>query len=173
MEKPKKNSCAACGMSPVNHSFMFMQGMIGEVIEFLGKFSFGSFSFMGGGRSSDVASRILFSVLSLSGFIRFSSDRKKALSDRTRLIWDEADARRIPMEQVAVFGKLVEHYRAKVFGKWHYFEILPIPYWFSQSDYEWVDNKLTFKKFLAKRGFPTPSGRSVRTIASAYRAFNK
>ena len=54
----------------------------------------------------------LLEFLALVRLARFSSDIEKAKTFRSRVIWEEAKRRGIPMEQVILFGQPLDHYRA-------------------------------------------------------------
>jgi D-alanine-D-alanine ligase-like ATP-grasp enzyme len=77
------------------------------------------------------------------------------------------------MEQVVVFGKPVDHYRAKMNGKYVYFNSLPIPRWLPQSGYRWVDDKLLLSKKLNAVGIPSPRTIKIKTLKQAKKAFEE
>ncbi|MGB4965767.1 MAG: hypothetical protein WBO77_01510, partial [Microgenomates group bacterium] len=81
-----------------------------------------------------VIDKLIFTTIKLSvfplkhlGVWSFHEDISKARSDRSKVIWKEAQKRGIRMQGISVWGKPIEQYRAHVEGKWRYFESLPIP----------------------------------------------
>ena len=104
---------------------------------------------------------------------RFSQDSSKAISGRSQLIWQEAERRGIRMEQIIMFGKPLEQYRARLGNKWIYFQSIPVPSWLPQKGYDWVDDKFKLGKILEKAYVPTPRVRTVRTLRQALKAFNE
>lgn len=107
----------------------------------------------------------------MCGVWKYHSDKQKACSDRSRAIWEEAEKRDIPMEGIQIFGKPIEQYRAKVHGKWNYFESLPIPPHFHHEKFAWIDDKNKFKKLMRKNGIPTAYGGMVTTYEQALQIF--
>jgi cyanophycin synthetase len=104
--------------------------------------------------------------------IRFSDDRSGACSDRSGVIWDEAIARGIPMQQVRVDGTPVEQYRAFIKNRWYYFTSLPIPLTANRQAYAWMDSKRLLKKHLLAEGIAVPRGDAVRTENAAVALFH-
>ncbi len=96
-----------------------------------------------------------------------SNDPKTARTERSQVVWEEAIRRGITMQQMTVFGKPVEQYRARINGKWHYFESIPVPPRFAGRSYAWMDDKWILKNFLRKHDVPVAFGGSVATKKSA------
>jgi len=77
------------------------------------------------------------------------------------VIWEEAKRRGIKMEQVILFGKPLDHYRAlRSLGEvgrahWIYFESLPIPPESLDMRRNW-DDKFILKSEFDKGGIPVP-----------------
>ena len=107
-----------------------------------------------------------------TGLLGMNTDIKKAFTERSEVIWEEAKKRNIEMEQFVIFGKPVEQYRAKIDGKWQYFESLPTPPWYSSSAYNWIDDKGILKKKLEGAGVAVPKGKKVWTMSSAEKVFD-
>lgn len=105
------------------------------------------------------------------GLWSINTDIEKAYTERSKVIWLEAKKRGIEMEQIVIFKKPVEQYRAKIDGKWMYFESIPIPLRFKGASYSWMDDKWALKKFLRKRNIPVAFGRSVATTRGALETF--
>ncbi len=106
----------------------------------------------------------LFKVLQVFDLAHFSSDIEKANSFRSRVIWEEAGRRGIRMEQVVLFKKPLDWYRAEVKinnkNKIIYFESIPIPPRFLDFKKDW-DNKIVLKKELLKHNVPVPKYENI------------
>ena len=68
-----------------------------------------------------------YKLLKFFGALRYSTDISKAVNGRSKLIWEEAILRGIKMNQLVIFGKYMDYYRAKINEIFFYFESLPIP----------------------------------------------
>lgn len=97
-------------------------------------------------------------LLAKLGVVRFNSDVAKAQTTRSRVIWEEARRRGIEMEQLVIFGKPSDFYRAAINGRMIYFESLPIPDFLDLSAQEWLDDKVKLKKKLLEAGLPAARG---------------
>lgn len=107
------------------------------------------------------------------GLLRFSGNSAEACSDRSQVIWEEADRRGIPMEQCVFAGKPIEQYRAQIHGRWHHFDSLPVPLWKNTRAYTWMDDKAELKKVLTYAGVPVPRGGRARTFSQAHALFER
>ena len=178
LKKPSK-ICSACGTSAVNHRLLFILNLAEDTVGKLGDmiFQFASKK----GLSQDLAFFVetkIYSFFSFFRVIKYSQDLSKALTGRSKLIWEEARRRYIPMEQFIIFGKPIELYRAKIKSthpKWNnrmfYFHSLPIPPWLPHDGYEWMDNKYTLFEKLSKAGIPVPKAIRVVSLSGAKKAF--
>jgi glutathione synthase/RimK-type ligase-like ATP-grasp enzyme len=166
-------TCSACGTSPVNHQLLF----IGDIIEeTAGRLSDKIFFFTKGNFWRQIATEIeksLFTIASMIFLVRFDTDIEKALTGRSKLIWEEAQRRGIEMKQLVILGKHVELYRAKINGKNIYFQSLPIPSRFKQTGYLWLDDKFKLYEKLTFAGIPAPRAKKIITLKSAITAFNE
>lgn len=170
--KEKPGSCADCGNSPVNHFHTYFLNSVHiwssaltvriplfarmEVIVHRALSSVGP------------AMAALFHAL---GLLRYGTDPSAAFTYRSQVIWEEARRRGIPMEQLVVFGKPTEVYRARPFERWEYFESIPVPAHL-ESESSDIDDKFRFKSTLAAHGIPVPrvfSAKSVEEARAAYR----
>ena len=98
----------------------------------------------------------LFKTFNTLGYATFSSDIEKAASFRSRIIWEEAKRRGIVMEQLVLFGKPLDHYRAVHNGKTIYFESIPLPTESLDMEKNW-DDKIVLKKEFSKHNIPIPA----------------
>src|SRR3989344_401451 len=176
---PKKTAkktiklCSACGESVVNHHILFVSNFLEETV---GKVSDKFFNFTSKKVWREIAflvEKFLYSFFSLLGSVRYNTDIEKALTGRSKLIWEEARRRSIPMKQVIVWGKYVEYYRARINGKTFYFQSLPVPPSLPQEGYRWLDDKTTLFKKLAAGGIPVPTTKKIATWRNAVETFEK
>lgn len=165
-----KYSCSACGTSPINHELLFTFNILEETIGKLGEVFLRINSSKKIGNATE---KLLHSILSVVGVVKFSKDVEKASSGRSKLIWEEAVRRGINMEQIVIFGKPIEQYRAKINNKTYYFESIPVPPWLAQAGYAWIDNKSTLAKNLRKHNIPSPNTQVILTASGAKEAFKK
>jgi D-alanine-D-alanine ligase-like ATP-grasp enzyme len=107
----------------------------------------------------DALPPVIFRILKFMHLAKFSDDLDQVATFRSRVIWEEARKRGIEMQQIFVYGKALEFYRAKIQnGKklgWIYFDSLPIPKRFLDTGELW-DNKSTLKHAFIKHGIPVP-----------------
>ena len=166
-----KITCSACGTSPVNHRLFLTTSIIDDVLHATMGTLFGWIRVPREGFLSNAVNAGLVGFFRLFGLAHFSTDRSKAASGRSELIWEEAYRRGIPMEQIVMFGKPLEQYRAKIGGHWVYFQSIPIPPWLPQKGYDWVDDKFKLSARLEKAGVAAPKARRVSSFGAAKRAF--
>ena len=173
---PKKNPCAACGTSPVNHPLFYFGSALESTIEKTMRFLFGWIHVSREGKIANTITAGLVSCFRIVGLARFDTDTEKAVSGRSKLIWEEANRRGIPMQQIVMFGKHLEQYRAKIGGSWIYFQSIPIPFWLPQDGYDWMDDKFALGSHLEKAGIRAPKvmhGWSWFKIRRAFADFKK
>jgi D-alanine-D-alanine ligase-like ATP-grasp enzyme len=110
------------------------------------------------------------------GFLKLSDDISKATTTRSRVIWEEAKRRGIPMHQLVIFGKYTELYRAIVNGKEIYFESLPIPPKLITESQNWLDDKAILKEKLLSAKLPAGRGGAFvhwKDIRKAFKMLQK
>jgi len=173
MIKNNTQKCSACGTSPINHHLLFISNLleetIGELIDKLLNLNKSNKI----KKLTNVVEKILLNTSTYIGIMSFKNDKEKALTGRSKLIWEEAERRSILMEQVIVFGKPIESYRARVNGKMIYFTSLPIPPSLKQEGYLWLDDKYKLFEILSKNNIPIAKTEKIFTWKSAEKAFNK
>ena len=113
----------------------------------------------------------LIYITRVIGIWRYHRDKSRTPSERSRVIWDEAEKRGIPMEGVEVWGMAIEQHRAKVGNRWYHFESLPIPPRYHHDSFARFDSKAHLKEFLRERHLPTAYGGSITTFAEALAIF--
>lgn len=173
MTEKTKKTCSACGTSPVNHQFLLISSILDETIGSIGENIFTFTDTMAWRKVSDFIEKLLFLITHFLGIVSFDTNIEKALTGRSKLIWQEARKRSIPMKQVKIFGKHVELYKAKIKGKNIYFQSLPIPRSLTQTGYRWLDDKFKLGEELAKVNIPTPKAFKLFSFRNAFRAFNQ
>ena len=172
MQTNSKNTCSACGNSPINHSVAFAISFVDEHIRRFDRVFLKVTERKFWQRWAELLERLLLFIGSIFGVVSFNSaDLDKALVGRSKIIWEEARRRNIPMEQLMLFGKPTDYYRARINGKTHYFNSLPVPPKLLQVGYRWVDDKLRLAEELERAGIPAPRTRRIKTLAGAREAF--
>lgn len=168
----QSQKCIYCGNNPTNHTVSFFMQTIMVPLSPIFKF----FALIHN-RYIDILAGYIFTpylwvfrILHLWGI---NTDPEKAFTERSKVIWLEARARGIVMEQITIFGKPVEQYRAKIRGRWVYFESIPIPPELNARSYAWMDDKWELKNFLRKNNIPVAFGGSVSNEAHALKIFNQ
>lgn len=164
-------SCSYCGNNPTNHALSY----------FNNTFSVYMLGFMKSQNTSwthyseiveDHLVRALFSLFTLLRVASFTADLVKPVSDRSRVIWEEAVRRGMTIEQAYFFGIATEHYRVREGRTWFYFMSIPIPP--SQSKAEtWIDSKHSLKRFFERAQVRVPRGGKATSLAQAERIFNE
>jgi D-alanine-D-alanine ligase-like ATP-grasp enzyme len=168
-----KIKCSACGTSPVNHRLFRAMSVLDDVLQKTMGLLFGWVPVPREGVISNAINAGLVGFFRLLGLAHFSDDRTKAASGRSELIWEEAHRRGIKMQQIVMFGRYLEQYRARIGNHWVYFQSIPIPPWLPQKGYEWLDDKFKLSHVLEKSGVPAPKARSVSSFRAAKRAFQE
>ncbi len=175
--KETPGACKACGNSPVSHGETYVSQLL---------------SLMAGALEFHLKDNALFQLLlrcgrfSLGvlqpgavaigasvGVVTFQHDPRNAASYRSQVIWEEAIARGISMEQFVIAGIPTDIYRARIQNKLHYFTSLPLPPRLQTTPYSWIDDKFLLKHFLRSHNIPVPRVFSVRTEAKALDAFHE
>jgi len=138
----------------MNHQFLFVSNILGETInKFTSKTIFQTSKW---NALADRVEKLLFLTMPIVGILRWSGDIEKAVTGRSKLIWEEARKRNIEMQQAIMFGKPIELYRANIHGKNHFFPSIPIPPHLPQAGYSWLDDKLRLSEELRTAGIPSP-----------------
>jgi D-alanine-D-alanine ligase-like ATP-grasp enzyme len=159
----KKSSCSYCGDAQVSHALFYFDSLISSVLEphIL------SVSRRAPGFLKELADWLpifTFKTFALLRLAHFSEDISKAKTFRSKVAWEEALRRGIRMEQLILWGKPMEYYRAflpeKNKGgeqtKEIFFQSLPIPPKHLELTADW-DNKFILKEEFQKHNIPVPS----------------
>ncbi len=167
----KKQTCLYCGNNPTNHLRSFVMQTVAIPFSPLVR----TLTLLDTPFTRGVIRTIFTPYLLLFrglGLLSMNTDSKKAFTERSEVIWDEAKKRGIEMQQFIILNKPIEQYRAKINGKWEYFESIPVPAWLPQRSYTWMDDKWLLKKKLQLKGVPVPRGARVGTFAQAKKVFD-
>lgn len=174
----KKIKCIYCGDAPVNHFGEYVGTIFAVHLEpITSKVTKHAPNFVK--RLVDFMPNIVMPMLSFFRLARASNDVEKVASFRSRIIWEEAVRRGIPMEQLIIFGKPLELYRARIPGQkfLEYFESIPIPPKYLDTGVLW-DDKYTLKKVLSTHGIPVPkfvqhSPFTTKSLENIFETFEK
>jgi len=151
----KKSFCSYCGDAPINHTLYFLESMISVTFE---NYTIRFIKYVPDFLKNFVnwIPIFLFKALSLVRLVKFSGDIDRANTFRSKVIWEEAKRRRIEMEQIILFGRSLDYYRAKLGGKYIYFESIPIRPEFLDMSRNW-DDKVVLKHEFRKSNIPIPA----------------
>ncbi len=168
-----KISCPACGTSPVNHRAFLIITTFDNFIQKTLEKTFCWAKISHEGRGVHFVNVIMVGFFRLFGIIKLNKDRTKVATGRSELIWNEAHRRGIEMEQIVMFKKYLDQYRARIGGKWIYFQSIPTPHWLPQKGYVWMDDKFKLAQRLEENNIPAPKARRVASLRGAKKAFTE
>ncbi len=109
----------------------------------------------------------------LIGMAKWDKELRNCTTDRAKVLWEEANLRRIPFEHLFLFGRSTDIYRAKIKGKWNYFTGLPRPKGGDTGSLAWMDDKNAFKLKLVEAGIPAPRGGGFFSYKKALEKFRE
>lgn len=172
--KEHLGTCTECGNSPVNHFATYWE-------QTFAVWTAGGTEDAGFHRALNKRGDILFEYIApvLFGALaalpvsRISHDPTRARTYRSQVIWEEAQRRGIEMQQIVFFGMYTEIYRARISGKWHYFQSIPVPDRLERGKYRCIDDKFLLTQMLAERGVPAARAISVVTASQAVDALHE
>ena len=174
--KGTPGACAACGDMPVMHSTTYalqtIEVWLSDKTQRLGSGLFALLTRLLEPLADAIADglpRVAYAV----GIFRVSNDPERACSYRSQVIWEDAQHRGIEMQQIKSFGYLTEMYRARINGRWIYFQSLPIPRHLSRHTYQGIDDKLLLKRFLRERGIPVTDAALAKNLIQAHAIFER
>ncbi len=165
-------SCPACGNNPTNHALSWFNQTLGVyMLPFDRKVVGGTLGRHAGNIIRFFAPYYIY-FFSLLGLVKLSSDKTKATTLRSQVIWNEAEKRKIWMKQIIFLGKPIDIYITKIGKEKRVFESIPMKKNTSGSDI-WMDDKFELKKKLQKEAIPVPQGKSVSALREAELLFGK
>ncbi len=170
--KERSGACEDCGNSPVNHFEHYVSNSLavwtadslakeGSIFALIARWT---------GSLFDHLEQSLLRGLAAMPFARFSREVAGATTYRSQVIWEEALRRGIDMEHLMLVGRGTEIYRARLAGKWFYFQSLPIPQDRRSESTAWLDDKYLLKRALAGAAVPVPRVVSACTLFEAQEA---
>ena len=169
----KISECSACGTAPVNHKLFYFESVVDEFLDKVSKIFFGWIKIPAEDPTTDIFMHGFMNTFRFFGLVKYSTDTTKVVSGRSELIWQEAIRRGIHMEQIIMFGKPLEQYRAKINNRWVYFQSIPIPPWLPQSGYSWIDDKFLLTEKLNEKGIRAPRAKKTSTLKQSEKAFKE
>ncbi len=107
------------------------------------------------------------------GIVTINTDIDKAPSYRGKVLWEEAQARGIPMHNFFTFNKATDIYEATVKGKHIFFTGLPRPAATKTGSEWWLDDKWILKQKLMAANLPVARGGVFTTFAPMRELFNQ
>lgn len=167
-----KKHCIACGNNPTNHTLSYIHNTASIYVEPIDEIVFGTWIGTIGMTIFNWATVPYLFFFKLIRFISWNTDVSKVATDRSRVIWEEANRRGIPMRQLVIMGKPVDMYQARINGSRIMFESIPRPRKLTSSGDSWLDDKYTLKTRLAKHNIPVPRGKSVTSYREACEVFD-
>ncbi|HTL39734.1 MAG TPA: ATP-grasp domain-containing protein [Methylomirabilota bacterium] len=165
--------CIYCGNNPVPHAIhKFYQSMdvaLGPVRRTVAQ------SFLGraGDYLTSSAALGILHVLKPLGLVQINRDIEKIPYPRAKVLWEEAQRRTIPIEEIKLFGKSIDLYSAQINNKKIYFLSLPRRENVETSNLSWIDDKYLLKKKLAEHNLPVPKGGTFTKFSQALKEFEK
>ena len=169
----KKNSCPHCGNNPTSHVnawvdstvCAFMNPVSQKFLQtFVGRMLFGFTNYLLKG------SVWIFTKIKI---IRFDPDHSCIISDRGRVLAEEAERRGWKMETARVCGKVTDTYRI-IFPNGKKFLFSGLPRVGNHTDIlsGWIDDKAVLKEHLSKGNVPVSRGKSFIDFLHAEHFFH-
>jgi D-alanine-D-alanine ligase-like ATP-grasp enzyme len=168
-----KQTCLYCGNNPIpHHIHKFYEStdiLFSPIRRTLAASPIGRWF----DSSGSVAGTMFLKTLQPLGLITINRDIANIKFDRARVLWEEALARKIPIEEIRPFGRAIDLYKAKLKGKDFYFMNLPRLEHVATSNLTWIDDKYLLKKKLSSQGFPVAKGSAFLSLSQALKTFHQ
>ena len=170
---PNAKHCPHCGNNPIPHTQAWIDSslciVMAPITNTILETRFGKLVF----RLTD---HLIHGFLRLCLFLRiarFSKDHTLKISDRARVLMDEAHARGWGMETLLIFGRITDIFRITLpSGQQHIFSGLPrVKGLHDEALTVWIDDKALFKQYLEKESIRVSKGRSFSSWEDAKRYF--
>ncbi len=170
MQKPAKK-CLYCGNNQTHHPTAWLSQTMTVMTTPLNTAIIGGKLGQLVSKGLDLIAPWVIKGLKAIGMITYNNDIEKSLGFRGKVLWEEATNRGIIMQNLVLFGKPLDVYRAVQNGRELFFVSLPRPY---QSKAEvWMDDKALLKKKLQAKNIPVSPGGSFSSYRSLKKAFEK
>ncbi len=160
----KKAECPYCGDAPINHRLSYLESSVSMSLDPFFQSTARWIPQIAVDGAEEIL-KMIFHICRFFGLLRLSDDPERAVTLRSRVVWDEANRRGIPMRQVIVLGKPTDNFRARVNGRHIYFDSLPLPERPFYDKDNW-DDKFFLKERFSKEGIPVPRCEGVPSSAS-------
>ena len=167
-----KRPCVYCGNNPIPHSIHKFYESTDILFSPIRRVLAGSFLGRAGDSIGTAVGLGVLKILSLLGLVTVNRDIAQIKFDRARVLWEEALARNIPIEEIRPFGRSIDLYKAEVNGRNLYFMNLPRLEHVGTSNLTWIDDKYLLKKKLQAGNFPVAPGSAFLTLHQALKTFN-
>jgi D-alanine-D-alanine ligase-like ATP-grasp enzyme len=175
--KESPGECVYCGNAPVSHKMTHfittISVFMGIISKTLARYKLWKYLVRLISRAGAILDRYAYGLLHLLHIVSYAHDPARARTYRSQVVWEEANRRGISMEQIVMFGRYTDAYRAFINGRWIYFESLPIPPHLIGSSYAWMDDKYVLKNVLRHEGISVPHSFVATGIREARAAFEK
>lgn len=166
--------CAPCGRgSQANHFFLWLESTTDALTLWTPSRSFPTFYRLFarlGDRALDLLGRVLFAIGTTLGLVTLSDDVEKTVSNRSKLLWEEALRRGLDMRQILFLGSPTDSFRVRHGGRPHFFRSLPLA---PATAALRMDDKIAFKSAMREAGLPVPRSESARNVRTASRILER
>ncbi len=113
----------------------------------------------------------IFGLIAALGLGKIVEKPDAKTTDRTRVLWEEAERRGISMREFRPFGLARNIYYASYHGDTRVFDGLPRPRLASEAAQDWMDDKGIILEKFSDAGIPVPRGKAVKTEKQAEEIF--
>ncbi|MBI5645100.1 hypothetical protein HY970_03305 [Candidatus Kaiserbacteria bacterium] len=153
------DQCPHCGNNPVSHRLTWASASV-SVLALPIHSRTGRWLDRLGGYIAKYAFMTVVYIFRMCGLARTSTDPAGAMSDRGKVLWEEALRRGYKFNGYTVLGKNTDAYRAQLKGRTLYFSAILRPVTTESGADWWLDDKALLKDKLKHAGIPTPRGGS-------------
>jgi cyanophycin synthetase len=167
-----KDKCPHCGNNQVSHISAWVNNSFSVASNRLYPAVFGGKEQKIAGRLVTHANNAFLALCRLLGMITTYTDSDKAVTDRGRFLWEEANRRGIEVSGLIFLGRYTDSYIARVAGREIYFSGIPRPAYTSTGSDWWLDDKAILKERLTGAGIAVPAGGSFRDFDECARFFD-
>lgn len=167
------NKCIYCGNNPIPHAVHKFYESIDIILSPIRRWVSRSIIGKVGDTVGNFLGLMAYKLLKPLGFIKINKDISQIHFDRARVLWEEAQRRNIPIEEIKPFGKSIDLYCAQVNNKPLYFMNLPRKEHVGTSNLTWIDDKALLKKSLRSNGFPVADGDAFVSYSQALKTFHR
>lgn len=169
MATSSRQYCAACGPAQASHLTLWIDNFTDAISHRVPMHRIPFYGILLG------ITNVVVSLLGQMSFfagrsvraVTLSDDTDTAVSNRSKLLWEEAKRRGIEMRQVMLFNKPTDTFRVRFQGRTEFLTSLPLsPEMRALS----MDDKVLFKEAMAAAGLPVPKSFGVSSLAAARKA---